>query len=150
MKSAALVLIKPDGMRKAIAGEILSKFLDGDLTLVGLKLVRVSRKHAQTHYSHLKDKIFFEEIVLHLMGDLHEGVPVMAMVFAGKDAVKKCRRIAGATNPEEADPRSVRGKFGRITTQGVYENCVHVSSDGKEAAREIKLWFNPSELLKGE
>lgn len=143
----ALVLIKPDGMHKAIAGEILIQFLAQDLTLVGLKLVRVSRRMARTHYGHLRNEFFFGEIVSYLMGDMHERAPVVAMVFAGPGAVKKCRRIAGATNPEEADAKSVRGKFGRITTKGVYENLVHVSSDKKEAQREIKLWFKPKELL---
>lgn len=149
MKEAVLVLVKPDGMQKSIAGEVLSIFCAGDLRLVGLKLVQVSKKLAQTHYGHLKDKFFFKQIVSYLMGDLHGGSSVVAMVFEGKDAVKKCRMIAGATNPEEADPKSVRGKFGRITTKGVYENLVHVSSDKSEAEREIKLWFKSSELLKG-
>ncbi len=147
MIESALVLIKPDGMRRAIAGEVLSKFLDEDLKLIGLKLVKVSKKLAEAHYGHLRDKFFFKEIVSYLMGDLHEGSAVVAMVFAGNSAVKKCRTIAGATNPEEANPKSVRGKYGRITTKGVYENLVHVSSDTKEAKREIALWFKKSELL---
>ncbi len=148
MKSMALVLVKPDGMQKAIAGEVLREFLKGDLQLVGLKLVQVSQKLAQEHYSHLRKQFFFGQIVSYLMGDLHKGAPVVAMVFAGPHAVKKCRAIAGATNPEEADPKSVRGKFGRITTKGVFENLVHVSSDEKEAAREIKLWFKKNELIR--
>ena len=72
----------------------------------------------------------------------------MAMVFTGKDAVAKARDIAGATNPEEADPRSVRGKFGRVTTKGIFENVVHVSSDLSEARREVALWFKKNELIK--
>jgi nucleoside-diphosphate kinase len=147
---SALVLIKPDGMQKAIAGEVISLFLCGDLRLTGMKLVRVSLKLAQAHYGHLKAKFFFKEIVSYLRGDLHGGNPVVAMVFTGPGAIAKCRVIAGATNPEEADPRSVRGKFGRITTKGVFENLVHVSSDGKEARREIALWFKKNEMLKGD
>ena len=112
-----------------------------------MKLVQVSLKLAQAHYGHLREQRFFKEIVSYLMGDLHGGNPVVAMVYTGTDAVTKCRRIAGATNPEEADPRSVRGKFGRVTTKGVFENLVHVSSDIKEARREISLWFKKSELL---
>ena len=69
------------------------------------------------------------------------------MIFYGKDAVKKCRAIAGATNPEKAAPQSVRGSYGRITTKGIYENVVHVSSDLQEAQREIKLWFNPDDII---
>ncbi len=144
---SVLILIKPDGMRKAIAGEVMSQFLASDLKLAGLKLVQVSRQLAQKHYGHLKDKFFFKEIVAYLMGDLHGGAAVVAMVFTGNDAIKKCRQLAGATNPEEADPKSVRGKFGRITTKGVYENLVHVSSDASEAKREITLWFKKTELI---
>ena len=55
--------------------------------------------------------------------------------------------MAGATNPEQADPTSIRGSYGRITTKGVYENVVHVSSDPAEAEREIKLWFTPDEVI---
>jgi len=144
---SVLVLIKPDGMQKAIAGEVISLFLAGELKLTGMKLVQVSSRLARAHYGHLKDKIFFKEIVSYLMGDLHGKNPVVAMVFSGPGAIVKCRKIAGATNPEEADPRSVRGKYGRVTTKGVFENLVHVSSDTKEAGREIALWFKNDELL---
>ena len=71
----------------------------------------------------------------------------MALVYWGKDAIKKCRELAGATNPEEAEPTSIRGSYGRITTSGVYENVIHVSSNEKEAEREIKLWFAPDEII---
>jgi nucleoside-diphosphate kinase len=135
-------------MQKAIAGEVISLFLAGDLKLTGMKLVQVSPRLARAHYGHLRDKFFFKEIVDYLMGDLHGKNPVVAMVISGADAVAKCRKIAGATNPEEADPRSVRGKFGRITTRGVFENLVHVSSDVKEARREIALWFKKNEIVK--
>ena len=144
---SVLVLIKPDGMQKAIAGEVISLFLASDVKLTGMKLVQVSLKRAQSHYGHLREKPFFNEIVSYLMGDLHGKNPVVAMVFTGTDAVARCRRIAGATNPEEAHPKSVRGKFGRVTTKGVFENLVHVSSDTKEARREIALWFKKGELL---
>lgn len=143
-----LVLIKPDGMQKGIAGEVISLFLASDLKLTGMKLVQVPLKLAQAHYGHLREQTFFKEIVSYLMGDLHGKNPVVAMVFTGPDAVAKCRRIAGATNPEEADPKSVRGKFGRVTTKGVFENLVHVSSDINESRRETALWFKKSELLK--
>ena len=144
---SVLVLIKPDGMQKSIAGEVISIFLASDLRLTGMKLVQVSSKLASAHYGHLKGKFFFKEIVRYLMGDLHGKNPVVAMVFSGENAVVKARKIAGATNPEEADPKSVRGKFGRVTTKGVFENLVHVSSDTKEARREIALWFKKSEIL---
>ena len=148
MKSGqVLVLIKPDGMQKAIAGEVISQFLASDLRLVAMKLVKVSQKLAEAHYGHLRKQFFFKEIVSYLRGELHQGNKVIAMVFEGIDAVARCRSIAGATNPEEANPKSVRGKYGRVTTKGVFENLVHVSSDDKESRREIALWFKKSELI---
>ena len=71
----------------------------------------------------------------------------MALVYWGKDAIAKVRKIAGATNPEEAEPTSIRGAYGRILTSGLYENVVHASSNEEEAEREIKLWFEPDEIV---
>ena len=69
------------------------------------------------------------------------------MVYFGDNALQKVRELAGATNPEEAETDSIRGKYGRITTKGVYENVIHASSDPHEAEREIKLWFEPDEVI---
>ncbi len=148
MKESALILIKPDGMRKKIVGEIINQFLSSDLKLIGLKTVQVSKPLAEAHYGHLKKEFFFKQIVSYLCGNLHDGEPVIAMVFYGEGAIAKCRAIAGATNPEDALPTSIRGKYGRVTTKGVYENLVHVSSSSDESKREIKLWFDKKELLK--
>ena len=71
----------------------------------------------------------------------------MAMVYWGEGAISKVRGLVGATNPEEADPVSIRGAYGRITTRGVYENVIHTSTDKQEAEREIKLWFEPDEVI---
>jgi nucleoside-diphosphate kinase len=110
-------------------------------------MVRVSRGLAEEHYKHLKDKPFFEELIKYLQGELHQRRKVMALVYWGKEAIRKCRELAGATNPEEAEPTSIRGSYGRITTSGVYENVIHVSSNEEEAEREIKLWFEPDEVI---
>jgi len=71
----------------------------------------------------------------------------MALIYWGEGAINKCRELAGATNPEQADPTSIRGSYGRITTKGIYENVIHVSSNAAEAEREIKLWFAPQEII---
>jgi len=71
----------------------------------------------------------------------------MALIYWGDNAISKIRKICGATNPEEADPISIRGAYGRILTSGLYENAVHASSSREEAEREIKLWFNPDEIV---
>ena len=71
----------------------------------------------------------------------------MARVYWGEGAIQKVREICGSTNPEEADAVSIRSAYGRITTKGVYENVIHASTNTKEAEREIKLWFEPDEII---
>ncbi len=141
-----LVLIKPDGLKKSLTGNILTRLSETKLDIVASKIVRVSRQLAERHYYHLKDKPFFEELIKYIMGDFHKR-KVMAMVYYGEEAIDKVRELAGKTNPEEADPVSIRGAYGRITTKGVYENAIHASTNEREAEREIKLWFEPDEII---
>lgn len=144
---ATLILIKPDGLKKSLTGNILTRLSETKLEIVAAKIARVSKELAEEHYRHLKDKPFFEDIIKYIRGELHNRRKVMALVYWGEDAITKCRQLAGSTNPEEAESTSIRGSYGRITTSGVYENVIHVSSDEKEAEREIKLWFQPDEVI---
>jgi len=147
VEQAVLILIKPDGLKKSLTGNILTRLSETKLEIVAAKMVSVSRSLAEEHYRHLKDKPFFDELIKYLQGELHDRRKVMALVYWGEDAIKKCRSLAGATNPEEAEATSIRGSYGRITTKGLYENVIHVSSDEIDAEREIKLWFSPSEII---
>ncbi len=144
---ATLILIKPDGLKKSLTGNILSRLSETKLEIVAAKIARVSKELAEEHYRHLKEKPFFDELIKYLRGELHNRRKVMALVYWGEDAITKCRQLAGSTNPEEAESTSIRGSYGRITTSGVYENVIHVSSEEKEAEREIKLWFTPEEVI---
>ena len=146
MKTPALVIVKPEGLYRSIVGEILNKFAETDLEIVAMRLIEVSRLQAEEHYKQLKEQPFFQGVIKHLMGKYHDGARALIIVYYGQDAIRKCRKIAGATNPEEADPRSIRGSLGRITSDGIYENVVHVSSDAEEAKREIRLWLSPDEV----
>jgi nucleoside-diphosphate kinase len=147
MNQAVLILIKPDGLKKSLTGNILTRLSETKLEIVAAKMVRVSQELAEEHYQHLKDQPFFGELIKYIQGELHDRRKVMALVYWGEGAIKKCRELAGATNPEEADPTSIRGSYGRITTKGLYENVIHVSSNEPEAEREIKLWFKPEEII---
>ena len=147
MLEQTLVLIKPDGLKKSLTGNILTRLSETKLEIVAAKITRVSRELAEEHYKHMKDKPFFKDLVKYLRGELHQRLKVMAMIYWGEDAISKVRQLAGATNPEEADPVSIRGAYGRITTKGIYENVIHTSTDKKEAEREIKLWFLPEEII---
>ena len=147
MVEATLVIIKPDGLIKSLTGNILTKLSDAQLVIIGTKVKAVPRELAEEHYCHMKERPFFEEIVKYLMGEFHTK-RTMALVYYGDDAIKRVRKICGATNPEEADPATIRGSYGRITTKGVYENVIHASSNAEDAEREIKLWFDPHEIVQ--
>lgn len=147
MLQQTLVLIKPDGLVRSLTGNILTRLSETKLEIIAAKMVRVSRELAVEHYRQLKDKPFFEELIQYLMGELHERRKVMAMVYWGEDAIAKVRALAGATNPEEAEPTSIRGSYGRIRSSGLYENAIHASENEPEAAREITLWFTPDEII---
>lgn len=146
MEEQTLILIKPDGLKKSLTGNILTRLSETKLDIVGSKIVKVSRELADEHYKHLKDVPFYEELIKYIMGEYHKR-KVMALAYWGEDAIEKVRDICGKTNPEEADAVSIRGAYGRITTKGVYENVIHASASAKEAEREIKLWFEPDELI---
>lgn len=140
-----LIIIKPDGLQKALTGNILMRLSQANLRIIGAKVTTVSKEKAEDHYRHLRQKPFFGELIRYIMGEFHTN-RVICLVYYGENAVKKMRDISGATNPEEADPVSIRGSFGRITTKGVFENVVHASETVADAEREIKLWFEPDEI----
>jgi len=144
---ATLVIIKPDGLKKSLTGNILSRLSETKLRIIGAKIIKVEKELADKHYDHLKNKPFYPELLHYIRGKLHGENRVMALIYWGEDAIGKVRKIAGATNPEEAEPTSIRGAYGRILTSGLFENVIHASSNEAEAEREIKLWFEPDEII---
>jgi nucleoside-diphosphate kinase len=151
-----LVLIKPDGMQRHLAGLAIDRLDNTHLDMVGAKVVSVTEKLAREHYALLEgqgvfaDKAKYEQLINFLKGDFH-GVSyrrVIAMVYKGENAVKGIRAAVGATNPEDASPDTIRGAFGRICRKhGYFENVVHASGNVEEAEREIAIWFKQDELV---
>ena len=127
-----LVLIKPDGVKRQICGEILTRYERKGLIIKAMKLLQTPKELAQEHYAEHKDKPFFGELV-----DFITSGPVLAFVLAGKNAVTSVRTINGATNPVDARPGSIRGDYA-LTMDS---NVVHASDSVDSAAREIHLWF---------
>jgi len=147
MIQQTLVLIKPDGLIRSLTGNILTRLSETKLEIVAGKVCRATREISEQHYAHLKGQPFFNELIRYLQGELHERRKVMALIYWGENAIVKVRELAGETNPEKASPTSIRGSFGRIRTTGLFENVIHASSDPTEAEREIKLWFQPDEVI---
>ena len=127
-----LVLIKPDGVKRQICGEILKRYERKGLIIKAMKLLQTSKELAEEHYAEHKDKPFFGELV-----DFITSGPVLAFVLAGKNAVTSVRSINGATNPVDATPGSIRGDYA-LTMDS---NVVHASDSVDSATREIHLWF---------
>ncbi len=146
-KENTLILVKPDGLIKSLTGNILSRLSEAKLVIIGAKMSRVTRELAVKHYEHLKNKPFFDDLLDYIMGEYHHTNRVMALIYQGDNAIHMIRDIIGSTNPEEANPVSIRGAYGRITTKGIFENVAHASHNKKDAEREIKLWFSPDEIV---
>ena len=144
-----LILIKPDGAKRRLTGLAIDRLEAAGLTLVGAKVVSVSEELAKEHYRDLADKPFFPNLIRYIRGEFHK-IPdqrILALVYEGENAVKLTRLVAGATNPEQAEPGTIRGSFGRVTTEGQFENVVHASGNLADAEREIKLWFAAGEVV---
>jgi len=127
-----LVLIKPDGVRRKLVGEIIARFERKGLTIVAGEVRSLDVDTAQRHYAEHADKPFFGELVEFITGG-----PLAALVLEGPDAVKVVRTLMGTTNPVESAPGTIRGDFGILLT----ENLVHGSDSPESAAREIALFF---------
>jgi nucleoside-diphosphate kinase len=127
-----LVLIKPDAIRRSLAGEIIARFEDRGLQLRAARLVTVDRSLAQEHYAEHTDKPFFGELV-----DFITSGPTLALVLEGEGAITIVRTTMGATNPADAAPGTIRGDL----SLSMPDNLVHGSDSPDSAKREIDLWF---------
>ena len=127
-----LVLVKPDGVRRGLAGEVISRLEAKGLSLVALELRTLDRATAEEHYGEHRERPFFGELVSFITGG-----PLVALVVEGPNAVAGTRRLMGVTNPVEATPGSIRGDY----ALEIGENLVHGSDSPESAAREIGLFF---------
>jgi nucleoside-diphosphate kinase len=130
--------IKPDGVQRKLVGEIIRRFETKGFTLVGLKLMSVSRELAETHYGVHRERPFFAGLV-----DFITSGPVVAMVWEGEGVIASARKIIGATNPLTSEPGTIRGDFG----VNVGRNLIHGSDAPETAQQEISLWFKDEELV---
>ena len=134
----SLVLIKPDAVRRSIAGEIMARIERRGLVLRAGKLLVVDRRLAETHYAEHREKPFFAELVEFITSG-----PTLALAVEGEGAIATLRKTIGATNPAEAEPGSIRGDL----SLAMPDNLVHGSDSPESAARELALWFADDEFV---
>ena len=127
-----LVLVKPDGVKKHICGEVISRFERKGLEVEAIKMIQVPEDLAKKHYAEHEGKGFFKDLIAFITSG-----PVLVMVIKGENAVAAVRQINGATDPLKAVPGSIRGDF----ATSIDENVVHASDAPETAEREIGLWF---------
>ncbi|WP_015784071.1 nucleoside-diphosphate kinase [Rippkaea orientalis] len=131
------IMIKPDGVQRGLVGEVISRFEAKGFTLVGMKLMQVSKELAEKHYDVHKERPFFKGLV-----EFISSSPVVAMVWEGDGVVASARKLIGATNPLTAEPGTIRGDYG----VSVGRNLIHGSDAIETAQTEINLWFSSEEL----
>ncbi len=133
-----LVLVKPEGVMRGLIGEVISRVERKGLNIAAIKLLKISRTQAEDLYSMHKTKDFFSKLLNQITS-----TPIVVMVVEGPNAVRSVRRMVGATDPQEADPGSIRADFALNTTQ----NIVHAADSVNNAEREIRIFFEPHEIL---
>ncbi len=152
-----LIILKPDAMQRAIAGEIITRFEKVGLKIVAAKIVRPSKEEYYHHYETIGKMVSRRgraafDVTLEFM---QEG-PVMAMVLEGIEAVSLVRKMVGETEPKSANPGTIRGDFSHISfsfanTRGIsIPNLIHASGDAEEAKQEIAHWFKDEEIFEYE
>ncbi|MDJ1372162.1 nucleoside-diphosphate kinase [Gulosibacter molinativorax] len=131
-----LVLVKPDGVRRNLIGEVLARIERKGYVVTGLKLVQAERATLEQHYEEHVGKPFYEPLVEFMMSG-----PIVAARVEGNGVIEGFRSLAGATNPTSAAPGTIRGDLGRDWGAKVMENIVHGSDSVESAERELGIWF---------
>ena len=134
----SLVLVKPDGVQRALIGEVISRLERRGLRLVAARFMAVSRELAEEHYAIHKGKSFYSGLLAYITS-----APVMAMVWEGPNAIAAIRQTMGATRPLEAAPGTVRHDF----AMDVGRNITHASDFPENGEKEASLWFKESEIV---
>ncbi len=132
----SLVLVKPDGVRRALCGEVLRRIEAKGYHLVAVELRTAERELLVQHYAEHEGKPFFEPLL-----EFMTSGPVLAVVIEGQRCIEGFRSLAGATDPTSAAPGTIRGDLGRDWGERVTANLVHGSDSPASAAREIGIWF---------
>ncbi len=151
MIERTLVLIKPDGVQRALVGRIIARFEDAGYKIVGMKFVWADEDFAKRHYTEDLAIRRGEHVRARMVRFIREG-PVVAMALEGVNSIEGVRKIVGETEPRKAAPGTIRGDFAHVSyayadsKEAPVKNLIHASADAKDAAAEVPLWFSDKEL----
>jgi len=132
----SLILVKPDGVRRSLVGEVIRRIETKGYSIVALKLMHPDRALLEKHYAEHQGKPFFEPLVEFMLSG-----PIVALVAEGNRVIEGFRKLAGTTDPTTAEPGTIRGDLARDQGTKVVQNIVHGSDSPESAAREISIFF---------
>lgn len=147
MIQQTLVLVKPDGVQRGLIGEIIKRFEQRGLKVVGMKMVEVDADFSKNHYAELIEKDFYPGLESYITSG-----PVVALVVEGVDAIENVRKIVGTTESKSAVPGTIRGDYSHVSyayadNKGIaIKNLIHASGNEEDAKKELSLWFSIDEL----
>ncbi len=131
-------MIKPDGIQRGMVGEVLSRFEKKGLKIVAMKMLKIDKTLAENHYAEHKGKSFYPLLIDFILSG-----PVIAFILEGPNAINAVRKLVGATDPDEAEPGSIRGDHVLFTTF----NIIHASDSPESSEKEISLFFSLEEIF---
>jgi nucleoside-diphosphate kinase len=134
----SLIILKPDAVQRGLVGEIITRFERKGIQVAGMKFMKIPQQLAETHYEPHKGKPFYAGLVKFMTSS-----PVLVIALQGKDVINISRKMMGATFGSKAEPGTIRGDYGVSNSF----NLIHGSDSAESAARELKLFFKPEELL---
>ena len=149
MYEKSLIIIKPDGIQRSLTGTILSRFENAGLKIHAMKFQSVTAERSKEHYAEHVNKGFYPTVEEYITS-----APVLVFVLGGINAIKKIRTMVGATEPSSALPGTIRGDFAHQSYPAPGEpddkpirNLIHASATAEEAAAEVAIWFDKSEII---
>ena len=151
MIEQTLILLKPDAIQRSIAGQIISRFENAGLKIIGMKMIKVDKDFSKKHYEAHIEKKFYKGLEKFITAG-----PIVAIALEGISSVETVRKMVGTTEPKTAQPGTIRGDFAHHSykytdDKGIaIKNLIHASGTKEEANREVTLWFSKSELYNYE
>lgn len=148
-KERALILIKPDTISRKLTGIVIYDLDHLNLKMIGLKLISVQKHLAEKHYEVHKEKPFYNDLIKYLMGEYHNVHSIIAIAYEGENAIQRLREYAGKTNPDDAEPYTLRGRYGKVNSKtNNFDNVMHISDSPENGEKEISIWFSKEELVE--
>jgi len=142
-----LVLVKPDGVKRGLIGNIIKRFEQRGLKIIGLKMVQVDPDFSKKHYSEHIKKDFYKGLESFITSG-----PVVSIAIEGVNSVEVVRKIVGSTEPKTAEVGTIRGDYAHVSIEHANskeeaaQNLIHASGNPKEAEQEVSLWFSIDEI----